>query len=140
MSRYRQRRYRRDRTVDVNMAPLIDMTFILLIFFLVTTSFVKEAGIEVDRPEAATAQISDENGLIVGIDARGRIFVDGQEIDLRMVRSRAERYLAERPRGGVVILADRETSSGALIQVLDACRLAGVERLSVAARQPEARP
>ncbi len=134
MSRWKGRRYRRDRTVDVNMAPLIDMTFILLIFFLVTTSFVKEAGIEVERPQATTAVPQQDAGLILGVDAQGRIFAEGKPIDLRLVRSRAERYLAERPDGGVVVLADRATPSGALIQVLDACRLAGVTRLSVAAQ------
>jgi len=132
----RNARSRRSRGVDINMAPLIDMIFILLIFFLVTTSFVKESGVEVQRPVAQSAETKEKANLIIGIDARGDIYIEGQHIDVRSVRPRMEQYLMETPKGSVVIAADKQSRTETLIQVLDACRLAGVTNISVAARKP----
>ncbi len=130
------RRTRRQ-TPELNMAPLIDMVFILLIFFLVTTSFVKEAGIEVSRPTASTAAVQPKATVIIAIDKNNRVFMDRREIDLRAVRANVERALAENPDGAVVVVADRESSTGVAIQVMDGCRLAGAKNVSLAARIPE---
>jgi biopolymer transport protein ExbD len=123
-------------STELNMAPLIDMIFILLIFFLVTTSFVKESGVEVKRPIASTAQSKEKTNMIVAVTKEGQIYVEGHTIDIRSVRSFMERFMYETPGGSVVIAADAESMTGVVIQVLDACRLAGVKEVSVAARQP----
>jgi len=122
--------------VELNMAPLIDMIFILLIFFLVTTSFVKESGVDVERPVAATAVRRDPTNLILAITTDGEVFVEKRSIDIRSVRSYMVRFLHETPNGSVVITADAGSMTGLMIQVLDACRQAGVKRVSVAARKP----
>ncbi|MCB2187485.1 MAG: biopolymer transporter ExbD [Deltaproteobacteria bacterium] len=122
---------------EINMAPLIDMVFILLIFFLVTTSFVREAGLEVERPRAATAQVQAAGSLVVAVGREGRIFLEGRRVELAGVRGLVERYLAESPGGAVVVAADRLARAGLVIEVLDQCRLAGASRVAVAAR-PEA--
>ena len=126
----------RARPIELNMAPLIDMVFILLIFFLVTTSFVKETGVAVNRPSAATAVKKENAGILVGITKDGRIFMDKREIDIRTVRANVERALAENPDASVVIVADRESRTGTAIKVMDGCRLAGAKNISIAASLP----
>jgi len=123
--------------VEINMMPLIDMIFILLIFFLVTASFVRESGVEVNRPEAATAQQKEAAGMLVGITQAGQIYIDGQEVDLRRVRGMAEIFLAENPQGGIILDADAACPTGRLVAVLDQCRMAGAENIAVAARRIE---
>ena len=124
-------------SVELNIAPLIDMVFILLIFFLVTTSFVKETGVEVNRPTAATAVSQSKATILIGIDAADRIYFDNREVDVRAVRANVERALAENPEGAVVVVADRASTTGTAIQVMDGCRLAGAANVSLAARLPE---
>lgn len=123
--------------VELNIAPLIDMVFILLIFFLVTTSFVKETGVEVNRPTAATAVSQPKATILIGIDATDRIFFDNREVDVRAVRANVERALAENPEGAVVVVADRSSTTGTSIEVMDGARLAGATTVSLAARLPE---
>lgn len=130
-------RNRRSGTVEINMAPLIDMIFILLIFFLVTTSFVKEAGVDVQRPVAQSSESKESANMIIGIDSDGQIFIQGKHIDVRSVRSRMKQYVLETPKGSVVIAADKRSRTDTLIQVLDACRLAGVHNISIASRKPK---
>ena len=126
----------RRQPLDINMAPLIDMVFILLIFFLVTTSFVKESGVDVNRPTAATAESMQKAGIMIGVDKDNRIFMEKREIDMRAVRANVERAIAENPESTVVIVADRNSRTGVAIEVMDACRLAGAESVSIAARLP----
>ncbi len=130
-------RQRRSGVTELNMASLIDMIFILLIFFLVTTSFVKEAGVEVQRPIASSAQSKEKTNMVLAVTHEGTIYAEGRTIDIRSVRAYMERFLAETPKGSVVIAADKDSRTGTVIQVLDACRLAGVQNVSVAARRPE---
>ncbi|MBW2011934.1 MAG: biopolymer transporter ExbD [Deltaproteobacteria bacterium] len=120
-------------TVELNMAPLIDMVFILLIFFLVTTSFVKETGVDINRPAASTAVSKEKVNILIGVTNDNRIFMDKREIDIRAVRANVERALAENPEGGVVIVADKESLTGIAIKVMDGCRLAGAKNVSLAA-------
>jgi len=136
MSCYRFVRSRRRGPTEINMAPLIDMVFLLLIFFLVTASFVRESGIDVNRPVAATARDVKNASLIVGVSADGAVHVDRTALDIRSVRPAVERFLAETPAGAVVVAADEAVSAGRLVRVLDQCRLAGASNLSVAARLP----
>jgi len=126
----------RRKGVEPNMAPLIDMVFILLIFFLVTTSFVRETGVDINRPTAATAVSKKKANILIGITKNGRIFMDKREIDIRAVRANIERALAENPEGAVVIAADKESRTGMAIKVLDACKLAGAKDVSLAAALP----
>lgn len=122
--------------VDINMAPLIDMIFILLIFFLVTASFVRESGVTVRRPEAASASAGDAVGLMIGVTPSGEVFIDSRPVELRNLRAVVTLFLMENPGGGVLIEADRECSTGRLVTVLDQCRLAGAENVAVSAVAP----
>jgi biopolymer transport protein ExbD len=125
-------------TAELNIAPLIDMVFILLIFFLVTTSFVKETGIDVNRPTASTAISKSKATILIGVDAADRIYIDHREVDVRAVRANVERALAENPEGAVVVVADKDSSTGTAIQVMDGCRMAGAVNVSLAAGLPQA--
>ena len=127
------------RIAELNMAPLIDMVFILLIFFLVTTSFVKETGIDVNRPTASTAVAKAKAMILIAVDHQNRIFLDRREIDVRAVRANIERALAENPDGAVVVVADKASSTGTAIMVMDGCRMAGAKNVSLAALLPEGR-
>ncbi len=122
-------------TLELNMAPLIDMVFILLIFFIVTTSFVKETGIEINRPAANTAIAKTQSSIMIGITSDNRIYMESREIDIRAVRGNVERALAENPEGEVVIVADMDSSTRAVITTMDACKLAGADNVSIAANQ-----
>ena len=117
------------------MTPLIDMVFILLIFFIVTTSFVRESGVDVQRPSAQSAETKEKANVLLGLTSEGQVFVEGRPLDIRSVRAYMERFLAESPEGSVVIVADKESMTGNAVQVLDQCRLAGVKNISLAARK-----
>ena len=123
--------------VDIPMGPLIDMVFLLLIFFAVTTSFVKEAGIDVQRATAATAEVKEHAGIMIGVTAEGDAYFEGKRIDIRSVRAHVERALAEDAEGGVIIVADKRSETGAIVTVLDQCRLAGAKNVSLAAKREE---
>jgi biopolymer transport protein ExbD len=122
---------------EINMAPLIDLIFLLLIFFMVTTSFIKETGIEVQRPSAVTAQTREKSNVLIAVTAGGEIYMDKQRIDVRMVRAHVENALAEHPQAAAVIVADRASDTGIVVDVMDQCRLAGVTDVSIAAQRPE---
>lgn len=122
---------------ELNMAPLIDMVFILLIFFIVNTSFVKETGIEVTRPTASTATVQNKATILIAIDQENRIFMDHREIDPRAVRANVERAMAENPEGAIVVVADKFSNTGIAIQVMDGCRMAGAQNVSLAASLPQ---
>ncbi|ABB38952.1 Biopolymer transport protein ExbD/TolR [Oleidesulfovibrio alaskensis G20] len=135
MQSIRYTRAARNRRSEVNMTPLIDMVFILLIFFIVTTSFVRESGIDVNRPAAQSAETKEKANVILGLTSEGRIYVEGRTLDIRSVRAYMERFLAETPEGSVVIVADKQSMTGNAVQVLDQCRLAGVRNISIAAKK-----
>jgi len=126
---------RKTKTTELNMAPLIDMVFILLIFFLVTTSFVKEAGVEVKRPIASTAEQQEKTNMIVAVTEEGTVHIENQMVDIRSVRSIMERFKHENPLGNVVITADTNSRFGVSIEVLDEVRRAGITNVVVAATQ-----
>lgn len=123
-------------SLELNIAPLIDMVFILLIFFLVTTSFVRETGVDVKRPSAATAVSKENATILIAVTADNQIYVDRQLVDIRAVRVHVERALAENPKGSVVIVADRASRTGSAIAVMDACRQAGARDVAIAAAVP----
>ena len=123
--------------LELNIAPLIDMVFILLIFFLVTTSFVKETGVDISRPAASTAVSKTGTTILIGITRDNTVHMDKREIDPRAVRAHVERSLAENPEAHVVIVADKESVTGLVISVMDNCKLAGAENVSLAASVPQ---
>ncbi|MCC2618066.1 biopolymer transporter ExbD [Aestuariibacter halophilus] len=120
----------------IDMTPMLDVVFIMLIFFIVTASFVKEAGIDVNRPEAATAVQKDRANILVGISDKGEIWINKRRIDVRAVQANIERLHAENPQGTVVIQADKKATTDTLIKVMDAARAAGVFDVSIAAEEP----
>lgn len=120
---------------EINMTPMLDVVFILLIFFIVTASFVKESGIEVNRPEAATAVKKDRANILVAISDKGEIWINKRRIDIRAVQANIERLKAENPQGTVVIQADKKATTDVLIKVMDSARAAGVYDVSIAAQE-----
>jgi biopolymer transport protein ExbD len=121
---------------EINITPMLDVVFIMLIFFIVTATFVKEAGIEVNRPDAATATKAEKANILIAIGPNNDIWIDRRMIDIRSVRPNIERLHAENPQGSVVIQADKESKTDTLIQVMDAARQAGVFNVSIAANEP----
>jgi biopolymer transport protein ExbD len=114
---------------------MLDVVFILLIFFIVTTSFVKESGIDVNRPKANTSQSKPKANILIGISDMGSIWIDGREIDIRAVRANIERLRAINPQGSVIIQADKNSATGILVKVMDGVRMAGVEDISISAKE-----
>jgi biopolymer transport protein ExbD len=129
----RRRRVKTQDDTEVNVTPMLDVVFIMLIFFIVTASFVKEAGIDVNRPDAATAERKERGNILVAITETNQIWINKRQIDPRAVRANIERMHAENPQGSVVIQADENSKSGLIVQVMDAARLAGVYEVSIAA-------
>ena len=119
----------------IDMTPMLDVVFIMLIFFIVTASFVKEAGIDVNRPEAATAVKKDRANILIAISDKGEIWINKRRIDVRAVQANIEHLRAENPQGSVVIQADKKATTETLIKVMDASRAAGVYDVSIAAQE-----
>lgn len=119
----------------IDMTPMLDVVFIMLIFFIVTASFVKEAGIDVNRPEAATAVKKDRANILVAISDTNEIWINKRRVDERAVQANIERLYAENPQGSVVIQADKKATTETLIKVMDASRAAGVFDVSIAAQE-----
>jgi biopolymer transport protein ExbD len=119
----------------VDMTPMLDVVFIMLIFFIVTASFVKEAGVDVSRPNAQTAEQQSRGNILIAIRPNGEIWIDRRPVDVRALRANVERLRAENPEGTVVILADKESQTGLLVEVMDQVRLAGVSNVAIAADQ-----
>ncbi len=118
---------------EVNLTPMLDVVFIMLIFFIVTASFVKEAGIDVNRPSAATAERKEKGNILVAISEDNQIWIDRRQVDPRALRANIERMHAENPNAAVVIQADEESKNKLLVLVMDAARQAGVKNVSIAA-------
>ena len=132
------RRIRKSSEEDagIDMTPMLDIVFIMLIFFIVTTSFVKETGIDVNRPSASTAERKERGNILIAIRANGEVWINKRAVDIRAVRANVERLHAENPEGSVVLIADKESQTGQLVEVMDQVRSAGVENVSIAATEP----
>ena len=127
------RHQRPEEEVGIDLAPMLDFVLNLLIFFIITTSFVKEAGIAVDRPEALTAEHRESGNILIAIRANGEIWMDRRPVDLREVRPIVERLHVERPDDTVVVIGDKAAPAGILAQVMDEVKLGGIEEVSVGA-------
>ncbi len=120
---------------EINLTPMLDVVFIMLIFFIVTASFIREAGIDVNRPDAPQTNVQTENeNILVQITNNDEIWIDRRLIDPRAVRANIERLHAENPQGSVVIQAERASTNKMLVTVMDASRQAGVYNISIADR------
>jgi len=133
----RRRLSQQEEESEINITPMLDVVFIMLIFFIVTASFVKEAGVDVKRPGAMTAETKGMASIFIAITEEGDIWIDRRMVDVRAVQANIERLLAENPKGSVIIQADRESKNGLLVQVMDAAKLAGVQDISIAAEKLE---
>lgn len=121
---------------SINVSPLIDVVFILLIFFIVTTVFVRETGVEVERPRAATSSELSREAILIAVDEGGKIFYGGQTLELRNVRGTIQRLLRGDPRP-VIIQADSGTDTGDLVALMDQIKLGGAESVNIATRATE---
>ena len=117
----------------IDLAPMLDFVLNLLIFFIITTSFVKESGIEVNRADAETAAHREKGNILIAIRPNGEIWMDRHEVDLREVRPLVERLHVERPDDSVVIIADKTSKTGMLARVMDAVRSGGIEDVAIGA-------
>ena len=117
----------------IDLAPMLDFTTNLLIFFIITTSFIKEAGTVVTKPTAETAFGRESGNLLIAIRENGDIWMDRRRIDLRDVRPMMERLHIERPDDTVVIIADKASDAGTVAEVMDEVRLSGIQIMSIAA-------
>jgi biopolymer transport protein ExbD len=117
---------------EINLTPMLDVVFIMLIFFIVTASFIKEAGIDVNRPDAPLTETPpEEANILIVISANDEILIDRRSIDPRAVRANIERLHAENPSGSVVIQPSKRSTNKMLVTIMDASRLAGVYNISI---------
>ena len=117
----------------IDLAPMLDFTINLLIFFIITTSFIKEAGVTVFKPEAVTAEHRESGNLLIAVRENGDIWMDRRPVELRDLRGLIERLHIERPDDSVVIIADRASNAGVVAKVMDEVRLGGIQDISIAA-------
>jgi biopolymer transport protein ExbD len=132
----RGKRMREQPQSEVNMTPMLDVVFIMLIFFIVTASFVKEAGVDVSRPPAQTAINKDKGNILVAITENNQIWIDRRQVDPRSLRANIERLHGENPQGSIVIQADKKSQNSFLVAVMDAAKAAGVSEIAIAAEGP----
>lgn len=120
--------------VEINMTPMLDIVFIMLIFFIVTTSFIKPSGISVNQPRAATAERRESANIVIGISAAGEIWIGGHRVPVTAVRATISRMHAQNPDATIIVQADKKAPSGLLVRVMDQVRLAGVSNMAIAAQ------
>jgi len=132
----RQRTKRVEEESDINITPMLDIVFIMLIFFIVTTSFVKETGIDPKRPIAETSAAKPRGNILIGVDINGEIWINKQRVEVSQIRRLVEDAVNENPESSVIVIADEGSASGIVIEVMDQVRLGGVIDIAIAA-EPE---
>ena len=130
-----RRRKREEEDSEINITPMMDIVFIMLIFFIVTTSFIKETGIDPNRPEAETAFRSELGNILIAISPSDQIWMNKNPIELQAVRILMEAAHAENPESSVVIVADELASTGIVIDIMDQIRLSGISKVSISAQE-----
>jgi biopolymer transport protein ExbD len=125
--------HKRESSAEVNIAPLLDMVFILLIFFVITTNFNRQSGVEVQKPKAQSAVYQGQKTILVGISREGSVHIHGRQVNIETLSRIVATELSRRPDANLVIVADRNSLLGRSVEVMDACILAGVKKISVAA-------
>ncbi|NWG92915.1 MAG: biopolymer transporter ExbD [Parvularculaceae bacterium] len=121
---------------DINVTPLMDIVFIMLIFFIVTSTFVKEPGVEIDRPEAQTAKVRKLASILIAVDAENKIWIDKDEVPIDTVRTVVQQLKQENPKGTAVVQVDRNADSRYLVEVLNQVKAAGIEDVAVSTEDP----
>ena len=116
----------------IDMTPMLDIVFIMLIFFIVTTSFIKEAGVEVNKPQASQSSAQKNANVFIAITEDGKVWLDKREIDVDRVRSNLERLLAEQPTDIIIVQADKKAKHGVVMEVMDQSKASGMDRIAVA--------
>jgi len=128
-------RKRSKKEVEIAIVNLVDVIFILLIFFIMTTTFSKETGLDITKPAAGSASQLEKENIMVGISKEGTIHLDERQVDLAMLQAILRRQIAEDAEKAVVIVSDRDADMGVVVDVMDECNMAGVHKVSVAANQ-----
>ncbi len=131
MRRGMKRRGGSDDEADINLTPMLDVVFIMLIFFIVTATFIKQAGINVNRPDALTAEQKPTVSMLIAISPNGEIWIDKKRVDPAAVRAHIEKLHAENPKGGLVVQADKQSKNEQLMAVLSAARAAGLREVAI---------
>ena len=124
-----------DEGMDINISPLIDMVFILLIFFIVTTVFVEETGVEVEKPEAASAVQFEKNSILIAVTSKGQVVYGGKEIGVSGVRA-VIRRLTNKEDMPVIVQVDEGSNAGLVVRVIDESKLGGAKNISLSADLP----
>jgi len=122
----------KEEDAEINMTPMLDIVFIMLIFFIVTAVFVKEAGMTVAKPDAETASSQDKASILIAVTSDDAVWLNGDEVDVSEVRAQVEKLHSENPRGTIVIQADKESKAGIVLKVYDAVRDAGIDQIAIA--------
>ncbi len=122
---------------EIDLTPMLDIVFIMLIFFIVTSTFIKEPGVDIERPDAETTEKVKTVAVLIAITADNRIFIDKKEIDLRAVRGSVERMLAENPNGAIVIQADKDSEAGVMMKVMESVRDAGAPATKISTNKTD---
>ncbi len=130
------RRSHRQEEAQVDLTPMLDIVFIMLIFFIVTSTFVRESGIEVDKPQATNVVNQKDVGIFIAVTADNDVYIDKKMVDIERVQAALEAMLLDKPESSLVIQADERAFSGTVIQVMDAAKGAGIEKIAIAAEKP----
>ena len=125
---------RKQKGMGIEMGPLMDIVFILLIFFVVTSSFTRETGVDVTKPQAQSASQLEKENLLIAITREGTIHMNERQVDLASLQDILKQSLAKAPDREAVVIADKGSETGVLVQVIDMCNLAGVKKVSIAAQ------
>ncbi len=122
-----------EQTAEINVSPLIDMVFILLIFFIITTNFNRQTGVDVAKPKAQSAVYQGQKTILIGITREGSIHVFGRQVGVERLKHLIAREIEKQPDASIVIIADRQSVIGQAVAVMDQCALAGAKHVSIAA-------
>ena len=129
------RRHATQEEPEINITPMLDIVFIMLIFFIVTTTFVRETGVTVEKPQALPAESRPQGNILIGVDSGNQVWMNGSQIELSDVRTQVQRARAENPEGSVILISDKGARTGTLVDVMDQVQAAGVRRMAISAEQ-----
>jgi len=129
------RRHATKEEPEINITPMLDIVFIMLIFFIVTTTFVRETGVTVEKPRALTAESRPQGNILIGVDADNQVWMNGSQIQLSDVRTQVQRARVENPEGSVILISDKGARTGTLVDVMDQVQAGGVGRMAISAEQ-----
>ena len=118
---------------EINMTPMLDIVFIMLIFFIVTAAFVKEAGVQVNRPEASHSMQKPRTSILIAVTENDQVWINRRRVEIKALRTTIEKLHSENPRGTIVIQADQRAKAGLTLEVMDAIKQAGIQEITIAA-------